>query len=108
MTKLSQEPIDKDDIASKLETISFRNNQILTITRLATKANFRLEAEEITTDMVRYISEYAREVSSVFSNKNKITIKVLEDGNEFFKKFKPIEISIVVDNLVSNANRARV
>jgi signal transduction histidine kinase len=36
-----------------------------------------------------------------------IEINVTNDGKGFIQKFKPIDISVVVDNLIANARKAR-
>lgn len=94
-----------DDLFSVLENISFQNRKVLSIARFATKANFRLESEAIDADIAAYIEDYIREVAPMFSEAG-IRIKVSSAAAELERRFKPIEVAILVDNLVSNASRA--
>ena len=36
-----------------------------------------------------------------------MTINVENDGNGFTQRFKPIDVSVVIDNLITNARKAR-
>lgn len=94
-----------DDLFSMLENISFQNRKVLSIARFATKANFRLESESIDEDIAGYIEDYIREVAPMFSEAG-IRIGVSNNGAGLQRRFKPIEVAILVDNLVSNASRA--
>lgn len=94
-----------DDLFSVLENISFQNRKILSTARFATKANFRLDSESIDADLAGYIEDYIREVAPMFSEAG-IRIGVSSTALGFERKFKPIEVAILVDNLVSNASKA--
>lgn len=93
-----------DLIRSDLEQIAFQNSRILTVTRIATQANFRLTADSIKADILQYMKEYVenvvimyRDVANAKFESNDLTLQY---------KFKPIDVSIVIDNLVSNAKKA--
>lgn len=92
-----------------LERISYVARKIITISRLATQANFKADAEEITADLKAYISEYLLNVYDGFvldPNRNKIEIhfdSIVE--TEFITRFTPINVSIVLDNLISNSRK---
>ncbi|RSU48166.1 ATP-binding protein [Sphingobium yanoikuyae] len=94
-----------DDLFSVLENISFQNRKVLSIARFATKANFRLESETIDADIAGYIEDYICEVAPMFSEAG-IRIIVSSSATKLERRFKPIEVAILVDNLVSNASRA--
>jgi signal transduction histidine kinase len=96
---------EKKSILDFFEQISLLNNKILVISKFATKANFRLNSEEIEEDLSNYIESYIAEVVKKISGK-KIEIIVKRDENKFFVKFKPIEISIIIDNFISNSKKS--
>lgn len=85
-----------------LERVSFRNSQILTAARFATKGGYKHQAVEVEADLSTYICDYIEKVSSLWAPQGK-TIAASSDMKPFKRKFKPIEIGIVIDNLVSNA-----
>ncbi|AFY21382.1 sensor histidine kinase [Pseudomonas sp. UW4] len=94
-----------DDVKVALENISFQNRKILSIARFATKANFRMESETITDDLVSYIEQYINQVAPMLAETG-ISISVINNAKSLVRTFKPIEISIMIDNFISNAGRA--
>jgi len=94
-----------------IDRISFEIKKISTISRFITRANFNTEAKSITKDIVEYINEY---VNNVYSNYKDIKINnkllkfslVNDDNLDFITKFKPLEIVVVVDNLIDNSQKA--
>jgi signal transduction histidine kinase len=101
-----RENIPRDIIVNGLEPISLLNQKVLAIARFATKANFRIQSEFTEEDLSDYIASYIDGVAKEFLGGN-IDILVESDSKEFRRKFKPIDVSIVVDNLISNARKAR-
>jgi signal transduction histidine kinase len=89
-----------------LESTSFRISQIITATRFATKGGYKAQSTEIKEDLPVYISDYINTVSNYWAPQG-LAVSVDGDGRAFVRKFKPIEIGIVIDNLVSNASKAR-
>lgn len=76
------------------------------VSKFATKANFRLESEKIEADIGEYVEQYINGVAKDFLS-GPLAISVENDGKAFIQKFKPIDISVVVDNLIANARKAR-
>lgn len=96
--------IDPIELAADLEHISFQNSRILAVTRFATQANFKLDADQTSADLVQYMSEYISNVTSLFEGGKFASFD--DGGNELPTTFKPIDISILIDNLISNARKA--
>lgn len=94
------------DVFDALEAISFLNSKILGVSKFATKANFRLESESIDADLGQYIEQYINGVAKDFLS-GPLSIGVENDGKGFIQRFKPIDVSVVVDNLIANARKAR-
>jgi len=89
-----------------LQSISLSNQKILLASQFATRANFRHQSDGITEDMVAFLKDYML----VSVNPNALNIDVTVDvdkGIEFPRTFKPLELSIIIDNFVSNAQKAR-
>ncbi|MER9723700.1 MULTISPECIES: sensor histidine kinase [unclassified Mesorhizobium] len=95
----------REDLISTFENLSFQNRKVISTARFATKANFRLDSEAIEEDLARYIVDYIGEVAPMFSETG-IRIRAQSEAIGLVRRFKPIEVSILVDNLVSNAGRA--
>jgi signal transduction histidine kinase len=94
-----------ENLSSTFENIAFQNSKILATARFATKANFRLDAETIEEDIDEYIRQYIEQVAPLYAETG-IRISVSSKAAGLRRRFKPIEVSIVIDNLVSNASRA--
>jgi signal transduction histidine kinase len=99
------ERIDDDDLLNLLEQLSFKNQKILSVSRFATKANFRLESEMISEDIVSFFDQYVSEVCTYYSGDG-LHVEVNVRNSKLIRSFKPIEISMIIDNLVNNAEKA--
>jgi len=90
-----------------IRSISFEANKIQNISEFSTKANFRLKTEELETDMVNYISEYVQNILPSINNKTLKIFYVNNVNREVIRKFKPIEVNILLDNILVNARKAQ-
>jgi len=107
LVKISgQSTVQKSDVLNAFESIALLNRKVMGISKFATKANFRLESEMIEEDLAEYIEQYIDDVARKFSlGSRPITINVENDHKGFVQKFKPIDVSVVVDNLIANAKK---
>ena len=107
-TNKAKDSIKKLDVFDLLEKVSFLNNQIGKIAKFASKAGFRLDSETITASLADYINQYVEEVAKNYLFMPRpLKIHVSKDEKEVLTKFKPIDISILIDNFVSNATNAK-
>jgi signal transduction histidine kinase len=89
-----------------LQSISLSNQKVLLASQFATRANFRHQSDGITEDMVAFLKDYI--VVSVNPNAFNIDVTVdIVEGIKFPRTFKPLELSIIIDNFVSNSQKAR-
>ena len=88
-----------------LEHVSFRNSQILTASRFATKGGYKQQSTRIESDLCVYIRDYITTVSTLWAPSG-LSVHVQPDGRRFQRTFRPIEVGIVIDNLVTNAAKA--
>ncbi|MGO7043310.1 ATP-binding protein [Rhizobium acaciae] len=98
--------VSRAEVVAALDGISLLNRRIMGVAKFATKANFRLESEKIEADIGEYIEQYINQVAKDFLS-GPMSLSVARDGKSFSKKFKPIDVAVVVDNLISNARKAR-
>jgi len=99
-----KEKFNQEKLLNLLEQLSFKNQKILSISKFATKANFRLNAETIREDLAIFIQQYIEEICVLYSGDG-LDIKVNVDA-KLIIEFKPIELSMLIDNLVSNSKKA--
>ncbi len=106
MNKLRKDiNVPKREWVDFLERMSFRNSQILTASRFATKSGYKQQSTEVEADLASYIRDYAETVSSLWAPRG-VNIEVTSDEKPLPRKFRPIEVGIVIDNLVANAAKA--
>lgn len=96
----------EDDLLSTFERILFRNQQIVSTSRIITRANFRMDSELIDGDIVQYMDQYIKSVCNQYIGAN-VNIETIANNSAHIRKFRPIEIAMLIDNLVSNAHRAK-
>jgi len=107
LLKISKkEIVSKADAINALEAIALLNRKVMGISKFATKANFRLESEMIEADLGEYIEEYVENIARDFLL-GRVTIEVENDHHGFVQRFKPIDVSVIIDNLISNSRKAR-
>ena len=98
--------VPQDQWIDFLDHISFRNSQILTASRFATKGGYKQQSAEIEGDLSVYIRDYIETISTLWAPGG-LYVDVQTDGCRFQRSFRPIEVGIVIDNLVTNAAKAR-
>lgn len=99
--------ISNEELVDVIQKVIFENRKILSISKFASKANFQLYTSSIKINVVEYVVEYIQNILGLVSTqKPKVNI---EKGAKlkFDKELKPIEINIIIDNLISNSRRAK-
>ncbi|GHT01936.1 histidine kinase [Bacteroidia bacterium] len=102
---LNKGGVDINEVKKVVEAITRANNKILSISRFATKANFNSAGEKINADIIAFIEQYAEGVFKEFFTDIKVHFKD-NSKSGFIILFKPIEISVLLDNLISNSIKA--
>lgn len=95
----------KEFILDSLGEIHESVDKVMTTSRFATTANFKLDSTKITADLAAYTTEYLEKISTAYNSR--IQIRVINTSGEFISKFTPIELGMIFDNLVSNSKKAR-
>lgn len=104
-------PISNEDLINRISQISLQTQKIASIVKFVTKANYNLKTEKIEKDVVSFIKQYVENVYTQYKevaldNKN-VDINVnLDEEFEFICEFKPLEIIIIIDNLINNSIKA--
>lgn len=93
-----------DELQETFENLRLLNQQVISASRFATTANFKMESNSIEEDLSQYISQYIERICPI--HESRIIVQVNNQTNGFKRRFKPIEVSIVLDNLIDNASKA--
>jgi signal transduction histidine kinase len=95
---------DSFDLDSMLAKIALENQKIDQLSKFITKANFKMDSTPIKENILDYIDQY---ISSTYEkSRTKVTFRN-ECNDSFYLRFRPIEISILIDNIVNNSTKAK-
>ncbi len=99
------------DVINSIDRISFETKKIATLARFVTKAKFNVVTTTSEQDIVSFIMEYVEHVYKNYADKivNKQLVDVvilIKQKFEFILPFRPLDIIIVIDNLLDNAYKA--
>jgi anti-sigma regulatory factor (Ser/Thr protein kinase) len=89
------------EIAPQVDEISLETEKISLLAGFVSLANFNMKVEWITKDIILYITDYLERIKHS-SIKSKFRGKNLK----FVTRFRPLEISIVLDNFISNSKKS--
>ena len=93
-------------ILDNLQKASLANQRIAAIAQYATKADFRSGTKKELTDIPAYIEQYLLRVATDFIATG-LKLEVFNTVQELFEiKASRIELSILIDNIISNASKA--
>lgn len=94
------------EIKDVFNKLNYELNKIYSISKFATKANFKIEAKDTQLDLISFVEQYLINIAKPFLSA-KIEFVVYENTlPEFVTTFKPIELTIILDNLINNAKKA--
>ena len=103
--KTNNNSLTEEELKKMAERINRANNKVLSIAMFASKANFNTTGETLKDDIVAYIEQYVTQVLPDFYED--IKFHGATNGCKLIKKFKPLEVSLLIDNLVSNSINAK-
>lgn len=96
--------LNQDELLERLGTIRFSVEKAYKMSRLMTKADFRSKQEKVTVEIASYITEYINEYNTLFEDR-KLKFEFNRIGEPFFRKISLLDLSVVIDNLISNSEK---
>jgi signal transduction histidine kinase len=99
------EMISREAVVSALEQMSFLNRRIQAATKFASLATFELDSGMFDGNLPMFFEDYIYKVS-VLSNTKRTSVEVANKHSGVEMRFNPMDVAIVVENLISNAKRA--
>jgi signal transduction histidine kinase len=100
---IKQDKIEKTKLLEALSKLQLWLDQTVKVSRIVTKADFNLELETIRKDLSRFVFEY---LNSDEITRARLKFDIRYDSEPFVVRFRPMEITILFDNLVDNAIKA--
>jgi signal transduction histidine kinase len=105
--KLAKELPENSELVGIVEKTIYLNKRILNIAEFATKANFRSGIKKTETDLPAYIEQYIFSVAKEYIASN-LKIEIINDVHRpIILPVSRIDMNIVIDNIITNANKAR-
>ena len=98
--------IPRDAALKALEQMAYLNKKVMSVTKFAARANFKLDSEKIETDLAAFIYDYIEQIART-TGSARLQIIVENSHPGIRLRFNPIDVSVIVDNLISNARRVR-
>lgn len=103
--KIRSGKLESAEILRRLSSIKYNVEKTQKISKLITRANFRTQAEKQITDLATFIEQYAQYYNDIYE-KDQLKIKVANHKATLVRKVNILELSMVFDNLISNAEKA--
>ncbi|MDR2943806.1 MAG: ATP-binding protein [Methanosarcinales archaeon] len=93
---------------NKIYTIIKEATKIRSVSNFITRANFGVEAKSLSGDVVQFIKEYIEEIylSTDPALKTNLNIRLDNSNEVFVMDFSPLEVTIIIDNFITNAEKA--
>lgn len=100
------EKISPELLREFIDVISLENSKIESISKFGTRAIFEDFTNISKTDIVGFVENYVSKITNYFSNsKLKVTFQTTIKSS-FNIRFRPLDISIIIDNIISNSKKA--
>jgi len=90
-------------IADDLDYIHLENDRLIAVARFASNARFDLETDRLAGDAVAFLDEYVNQVRG--GRDATSTVEFDPNGLELQTQFRPVDLVVVVDNLLDNSRK---
>ncbi|MBR0691576.1 sensor histidine kinase, partial [Bradyrhizobium manausense] len=96
----------KDQLFEMIERSMFDIDKIRKVSKFAAKASFDLSTNKVTEDLVQFVQEYIESFNELSLDWNiKVAFSNPKEAS-LVRSFRPIELSMLIDNLIDNAGKA--
>ena len=103
--KILNESYTKNSLLKSLGAIKFQSEKANKISKIITRSNFKTDRNAQIADVVQYIKQYVEIYSDIYP-RNELEFKIVEKNTTLTKKFSVLDMSVVLDDLISNSEKA--
>lgn len=103
--KIQNGQIRTNDILRTLGAIKFQSDKALKISNIITRSNFRADKNDQIADIVKYVEQYIAIYRDIYE-RSQLNFEIINNNAEFTKKISILEISVIIDDLISNSEKA--
>lgn len=98
----------KEKLFESISSISLENQKIFSFTKYHKSTQFNTFVKTINQDIVSFTSEYINNVCKYYEDYEGMNIQIKNpSGIAYKREFAPIEIPIIIDNLLNNSKKAK-
>jgi signal transduction histidine kinase len=104
LIKNIEDNVPKEKLYETISAISLENQKIYSFTKYHKSTQFNTFVEKINQDVASFINEYVNNVCKFYDEYEKVSITIKSPPKLNFKiEFSPIEITVIIDNLLNNS-----
>ncbi|QQT62629.1 ATP-binding protein [Sphingobacterium multivorum] len=103
--KILNDNYTRNSLLKSLGAIKFQSEKAKKISNIITRSNFKADRNSQIADVVRYIEQYISIYSDIYPS-NELEFKIIDNSSSLIKKFSILDISVVLDDLISNSEKA--
>ena len=89
-----------------LEASIFEIEKIQNVAKLASKADFDISTNRVREDVIQFVDEYLDKFRDIELGWSMKTEFENSDGAKLVRSFRPVELTMLIDNLIDNAGKA--
>lgn len=94
-----------EQLKNVLRSIKIENDKIGSISNFLTKPELLTKSTKSLRDIIDFFSSYLKNYPNLDESKFKLITEVVPAGSIFPVKFKPIDATIIIDNVISNSRK---
>lgn len=103
--KILSDNYSKSALLKSLGAIKFQSEKANKISKIITRANFKTDRNAQIADIVIYIQQYIAIYSDIYPS-NELEFDLINHSSQMVKKFSVLDMSVVLDDLISNSEKA--
>jgi len=103
--KILNDTYTKNSLLKSLGAIKFQSEKANKISKIITRSNFKADRNAQIADVVLYIKQYIEIYSDIYP-RNELEFKVIDEKATLTRKFSVLDMSVVLDDLISNSEKA--
>ncbi|MGJ3234360.1 ATP-binding protein [Marivirga sp.] len=103
--KILNDSYTKNSLLKSLGAIKFQSEKANKISKIITRSNFKSDSNAQIADVVLYVKQYIEIYSDIYP-RSELEFQVVDDDASLIKKFSVLDMSVVLDDLISNSEKA--
>ena len=103
--KILNNDYTKNSLLKSLGAIKFQSEKANKISKIITRSNFKTDSNAQIADVVKYIEQYIDIYSDIYP-RTELEFKINNISANLVKKFSVLDMSVVLDDLISNSEKA--